>query len=67
MTGKLDQRTVVDDVRLGILTDHRALHPIVQDLASKVSISLLSELAREAGEAQSVGNADRPHIQRPSW
>src|SRR5215471_11387170 len=33
ITGKLDQRTVVDDVRLGILTDHRGLHPIVQDLA----------------------------------
>jgi hypothetical protein len=32
----------------------------------KVSISSLSELAREAGEAQPVGIADRPHIHRPS-
>jgi hypothetical protein len=32
MTGKLDQRTVLDDVLLGILTDHRGFHPIVQDL-----------------------------------
>jgi hypothetical protein len=29
---------------------------------SKASISPLSELAREAGEAQPVGGADRPHI-----
>ena len=34
---------------------------------AKASISPLSEFAREAGEAQSVGNADRPHIHRPSW
>ena len=32
---------------------------------AKASISLLSELAREAGEAQPVGNADRPHVHRP--
>src|SRR4051794_25712122 len=31
---------------------------------AKVSISPPSELAREAGEAQPVGNADRPHIHR---
>src|SRR5437660_10408597 len=31
---------------------------------SKASISRLSERAREAGEAQPVGNADRPHIHR---
>jgi len=30
------------------------------------SISSSSEPAREAGEAQPVGNADRPHIHRPS-
>jgi hypothetical protein len=29
---------------------------------AKASISSPSELAREAGEAQPVGNADRPHI-----
>ena len=29
---------------------------------AKASISLLSELAREAGEAQPVGKADRPYI-----
>jgi hypothetical protein len=34
---------------------------------AKASISLLSEFAREAGEAQPVGNADRPHIHRLSW
>jgi hypothetical protein len=34
---------------------------------AKASISPLSELAREAGEAQPVGEADRPHIHRPSW
>ena len=35
---------------------------------AKASILLLSELAaREAGEAQPVGNADRPHIHRLSW
>jgi len=34
---------------------------------AKASISPLSELAREAGEAQPVGNADRPHIHRLSW
>jgi hypothetical protein len=34
---------------------------------AKASISPLSELAREVGEAQPVGNADRPHIHRPSW
>src|SRR2546423_15245712 len=33
---------------------------------AKVSISPLSELAREAGEGQPVGNADRPHIHRRS-
>lgn len=33
MPGKLDQRAVVDDVRLGVLADHRGLHPIVEDLA----------------------------------
>src|SRR6266853_5729266 len=32
---------------------------------AKASISPPSELAREAGEAQPVGNADRPHIHRP--
>ncbi len=31
---------------------------------AKASISPLSELAREAGEAQSAGEADRPHIHR---
>jgi hypothetical protein len=25
------------------------------------------ELAREAGEAQPLGNADRPHVHRPCW
>jgi len=34
---------------------------------AKVSISSASELAREAGAAQPVGNADRPHIHRRSW
>jgi hypothetical protein len=34
---------------------------------AKASISPLSELAREVGEAQPVGTADRPHIHRPSW
>src|SRR5215813_7024444 len=34
---------------------------------AKASISPPSELAREAGEAQPVGNADRPHIHRSSW
>jgi len=34
---------------------------------AKVSISSPSELARDAGEAQPVGNADRPHIHRRSW
>src|SRR6516165_11377452 len=34
---------------------------------AKASISPLSELAREAEEAQPVGDADRPHIHRPSW
>ena len=34
---------------------------------AKASISSLSELAREAGEAQPVGNADRPHIHGLSW
>jgi hypothetical protein len=34
---------------------------------SKASISPPSELAREAGEAESVSNADRPHIHRPPW
>ena len=34
---------------------------------AKVSISPPSELAREVEEAQPVGNADRPHIHRPSW
>ena len=29
---------------------------------AKVGISSFSELAREAGEEQPVGNADRPHI-----
>src|SRR5271165_3496050 len=33
---------------------------------AKASISPPSELAREAGEAQPVGEADRPHIHRPS-
>src|SRR5205823_3555943 len=33
---------------------------------AKASISLLFELAREAGEAQAVGEADRPHIHRRS-
>jgi hypothetical protein len=33
---------------------------------AKASISLLSELAREAGEAVPFGEADRPHIHRPS-
>ena len=32
---------------------------------AKVSISPPSELAREAGEAETVGAADRPHIRRP--
>jgi len=34
---------------------------------AKASIFPPSELAREAGEAEPVGNADRPHIHRPSW
>jgi hypothetical protein len=34
---------------------------------AKASISPLSELAREAGEAEPVGKADRPYIHRPSW
>jgi tetratricopeptide (TPR) repeat protein len=34
---------------------------------AKASISPLSELAREAGVAEPVGKADRPHIHRPSW
>jgi hypothetical protein len=34
---------------------------------AKASISPPSELAREAGEAQPVGNADRPHIHRSPW
>ena len=33
---------------------------------AKASISPVSELAREAGEAQTVGSADRPHLHRPS-
>ena len=33
---------------------------------AKASISLLSERAREAGEAEPVGEADRPHIHGPS-
>jgi hypothetical protein len=33
---------------------------------AKASIPPLSELAREAGEAEPVGKADRPHIHRPS-
>jgi hypothetical protein len=33
---------------------------------AKASISPLFELAREAGEAQPVGEADCPHIHRPS-
>jgi len=32
---------------------------------AKASISPLFELAREAGEAEPVGAADRPHIHRP--
>jgi len=32
---------------------------------AKASISSLFELAREAGEAEPVGAADRPHIHRP--
>jgi hypothetical protein len=34
---------------------------------AKASIFWLSELAREAGQAPPLGNADRPHIHRPSW
>jgi hypothetical protein len=34
---------------------------------AKASISPPSELARKAGEAQPVGEADRPHIPRPPW
>ena len=34
---------------------------------AKASISPPSELAREAEEAEPVGKADRPHINRPSW
>jgi hypothetical protein len=34
------------------------------DMWAKASISPLYELAREAGEAQPVGEADRPHIHR---
>ena len=34
---------------------------------AKAGISRLSELAREAGEAEPVGTADRPHIHRSSW
>jgi hypothetical protein len=32
---------------------------------AKASISPLFELAREAGKAETVGAADRPHIHRP--
>ena len=33
MAGKVDQRAVVDDVGPVVLTDHRGLHPVVEDLA----------------------------------
>ena len=33
----------------------------------KANVSPLSELARDAGEAQPVGNAGRRHIHRPFW
>ena len=34
-------------------------------MSAKASVSLLSEPAREAWEAEPVGRADRPHIHRP--
>ena len=33
VTGKIDQRPVVDDVALGILAADRGLHPVIEDLA----------------------------------
>jgi hypothetical protein len=36
------------------------------DMWAKASISPRSELAREAGKAEPVGNADLPHTHRPS-
>ena len=33
VASKVDQRTVVDDAALGVLADHRGLHPVVEDLA----------------------------------
>src|SRR5215472_21361 len=43
---------------------HPLLVVVPVGMWAKASISLLSELAREAGEAQPVGNADRPHVHR---
>jgi hypothetical protein len=40
--------------------------PVAMGMWAKASISPLSKLAWEAGEAQPVGKADRPHIHRPS-
>ena len=48
------------------LTSIAVLTVVPVGMWAKVSISPLSELAREAGEAQPVGNADRPHVHRPS-
>src|SRR5438105_1195575 len=45
-----------------ILNPSLAVAPV--GMWAKASISSPSELAREAGEAQPVGNADRPHIRR---
>jgi len=41
----------------------RAVVPV--GVWAKASISPVSELTREAGEAQPVGIADRPYIHRP--
>ena len=70
-----------DKVRSGLMfisRDVDVLHALRAELSSpllvvvpvgmwaKASISPLSELPREAGEAQPVGEADRPHIHRLS-
>src|ERR1700731_1191897 len=47
-----------------ILNPSLAVAPV--GMWAKASISPPSELAREAGEAQPVGEADRPHIHRGS-
>ena len=38
MAGEVEQGAVVDDVAgLGVLTDHRGLHPVVKDLARRAA------------------------------